>query len=237
MNATGLGDVILALKTYGVPGIALMSYMANLIPGFPAVYLIVIASLALAVSDPYYHALLVLAGGLGSGLGKITLFLAARGLGHRIARGESARRARYLVEHAGRSLFITVFLFASLPLPDDALYLPLGAAGYKLTSFAAAVLAGKTVMTLIVVALARAARGYLSLITGPQATTSSIIEGLVAFVVSMAFFTALIYKVDWPRVITAYTSHGAKTALYVLAEEIMGLITRGLKAIASLLSR
>jgi membrane protein DedA with SNARE-associated domain len=237
LDPSGINEAILALKAYGVPGIVLMSYIINLIPGFPAIYLIVIASIAIAVDDPYYETLLVVAGGVGAGLGKATLFLAAKTLGGRLAGGEGARRAKYLVEHAGKSLFIIVFLFAALPLPDDALYLPLGAAGYRLASFVLAVITGKAVMTLIVVALANAARTYIdSLLARPSTSTVAIIEGVVVFIVSMAFFMALIYKVDWPRVITTYTKHGGRAAFRVLLEEIAGLISRGFEAIAEVFS-
>lgn len=236
MDPSTLEEALVALKAYGVPGITLMSYIVNLIPGFPAVYLIVIASIAIAVNDPYYESLLVVAGGVGAGLGKVTLFLAAKTLGGRITGREGARRARYLVEHAGKSLFIIVFLFAALPLPDDALYLPLGAAGYRLASFTAAVVAGKTLMTLIVVALADVARSYIEAVASSASTSpTAIIEGFIVFAVSMAFFMALIYKVDWPRVISAYARHGGRAALKAFIEEVEALISRGFEAVVSAL--
>lgn len=236
MDPGRLSDALMALKEYGAPGIALMAFVINLIPGFPALYLLVIASMALAVNDPYYDAMLVLAGGIGSGLGKVTLFTAARVFGGRIVGEESARRAKYLVEHAGRSLFVLVFLFALLPLPDDSLYLPLGSAGYKLTLFTPAVIAGKTLMTLSVVVASRAARSYVDLIAGSASTSpAALAAGILGMVALMVFMFALIYKVDWPRVAQAYAERGWVAGTRVLLEEIAGIVSRGLSLIGGAL--
>ena len=222
----GLKDAILELKSYGVPGILVMSYLINLIPAFPAIYLAVMASIAVAVDDVYYEAALVLAGGVGAGLGKVTLFLAAKTLGGRLARGAAASRARYLVEHAGGSLFIIVFLFAALPLPDDSLYLPLGAAGYSTTLFAVAVTLGKTVMGAVVVGLANAAEAYLERLMAMMTSGDmlGLARDLAVFVAATIVFTLAIYRVDWPRVIDAYTRHGALKAAEVMAEELFKVV-------------
>ncbi len=226
MDASALQEAILGLKAYGVPGILVMSYVINLIPAFPAIYLAVMASIAVAVDDPYYEAALVIAGGVGAGLGKLTLFLAAKMLGGRLARGAAASRARYLVEHAGGSLFIIVFLFAALPLPDDSLYLPLGAAGYSTTLFAVAVVVGKTVMSAIVVGLANAAEAYLErvLALGSSGDVLAMARDLAVFAIATVIFTAAIYKVDWPRVIDAYTRHGVLKAAEAMGEELVKVI-------------
>ncbi len=225
-------ELLNKLNEYGPAGLFAAAFVSNLIPGFPALYLAFVGTYAAVVDDPARGALAIVAAGVGAGLGKVAVFLASRTL---TGFSESLRRkreeARWLLDRAGSSLLILVFLFAALPLPDDVLYIPLGATGYKLASFAAAVIAGKIAQTALAYFLGRAYRSLFEKLFGVTPSGGVGVESgqlglfIAGMFVGAVVVTAIIFLIDWRRVYEDYSSRGPLAGLKRLILEIVRILT------------
>ncbi len=216
------------LNEYGPPGLFLVSFISNAIPGFPAIYLTFIGTYAAVVEDPAGGILAVVLSGVGAGLGKLFVFLSSRTLA---GLSEAVRRkreeARWIVDEAGKGIFIMVFLFAALPLPDDLLYIPLGLTGYRIFSFAAAVILGKIVLTAMAYLLGRAYRSAFERFLAGE--TGVNMDALFAgIIVGTVIVSAIVLAMDWRRIYEAYRSRGPLHGLAVMLLEVLRILSFGL---------
>lgn len=238
------GDQLMVelVEQYGVLGLALVSFINNVIPGLPAFYLTFISAYA-AVSDPSKWMLAIASAGLGAGTGKVVLFALSLFAFSRTGRGKVVRQySSKLVasRRAKLSLAIAIFLVASLPIPDDIIYIPLAATFYNILYFSAAVIAGKLVLSSLMYALGVASRDFLITVAGalvpevPTAETLSL-EMIIVLVASSLLFSlaaaAIVLMIDWTKVYVAYVERGGKEALKELGAEVSRLI--GFRAWAS----
>ena len=215
------------LRGYGPAGLFVLAFISNLVPGFPAVYLSLLASYAVISGASLESLATVLGVGVAAGLGKFALFALSKHLGSRI---EAVRRRRELFEllRARRGgVALTVFLFAALPLPDDLLYIPLGVAGFNTALFLVSVVAGKIAMAFIVFTLGSTARWAieLSLPRLGELTLTKISALVVATIVPALLLTYIVINIDWLRVYKAYAENGEREAAKTLAKEVVAAIT------------
>ncbi len=213
--------VITGLKEYGPLGLFLAAFVSNLIPGFPAVYLTLVGAVGGLVRDPVEALLTVVSAGVGAGLGKVVVFYTSNVLA---SRSEHVRRKReeysWLISRTKVGLFILVFLFAALPLPDDVLYIPLGISGFSPAWFAAGVILGKIVLTAIVLLLGHA---YWSLIGSSEAGNWTVAIG--GFLVGTIILSYIIFTINWKKVYFAYKDEGLKTGTIVFLYELFSVLT------------
>jgi len=204
-------------ESYGSLGILVSAFASNLIPGFPAVYLTLVLSYTAAnEGDKLALAIAVVAGGVGAGLGKFVEFYFSDILSSRIKRLQRKREfLTYLLRRTRWEIAFLVFLFAALPLPDDVLYIPLGAAGFSKTVFIVFVVLGKTVLTALAAGFG-ALLGWLF--------KENLVISLITLTLGTAFTLALAFGVDWEAVIKAYESSGWRTAGGVLKQELSRLL-------------
>lgn len=216
-----LHDIMETLNQYGPPGIFLAAFISNLIPGFPAIYLAFIATYAAVVDNPVGGVLAVVAAGVGAGLGKVVVFLASRALTGASERLRRKREeARVVLEKARSQILLLVFLFAALPLPDDVLYIPLGAAGYRMLYFALAVIAGKTVQTAMIYAMGRAYKA----VAGNLASSPIFYAGMF---IGALVITYIVFSIDWKGVYEEYEVRGKKRATIRFLQELLRVLTLG----------
>ncbi|MCE4611555.1 MAG: hypothetical protein F7B17_06265, partial [Desulfurococcales archaeon] len=159
----------------------------------------------------------------GAGLGKVGQFLSAGLLASRVGRVRRMRvyAARMLgARRAKLSLALLVFLAASLPLPDELIYIPLGAASFSLGYFTVAVVSGKVVLVSAAYAFGSAFRGVVSTAGGDPLLVALLATASLA---ASAVLTALLFLLDWQRVYEAYISEGGQEALKVLLDELKKL--------------
>jgi len=220
-------------ERYGLFGVFLISFVGNAIPYATVPYLALIAALAAQKSLTLPEAVLwSVVGGLGAALGKVVVYLTGVGTSELLP--EKVRKNFELFSKiAQRGIFVAVFLFAALPLPDDVLYVPLGVARYPLIKFFFAVWLGKIIITFLSIAFGNAYSRIMEEYN-VNATESAIIL-IVATVVLMV----IIGRMDWARIAIALSQRGTLYALYVMSDELAKAI--GLKwlarKISSLLSK
>jgi len=223
------------LTRYGPVGLLILSFINNVIPFLPAFYLTAVSTYAALVEDRFAAYMGLLFAGLGAGLGKVALFALSGYIASRTARGRRTRE--YAAEIIARSrkarlsLAIAVFLVASLPLPDDIVYIPLGAAGFSLPLFAVSVIAGKIFLVTFAYAVGRVYKNFIDLLVGDVIvyTVNGGIEALALIVLGSTAFsiavTMVILSLDWEAIYKAYLEEGPSQALRILLRETLDLVT------------
>ena len=137
----------------------------------------------------------------------------------RIISKEIEENLKIFARIAKRSLFLAIFLFAALPLPDDVLYIPLGMAKYSLIRFFIAVFLGKTIITFMSLAFG-SAYGELT-----ESYNVNPLLSIVVFGVATVFFSIIIARMDWIRIAIAYSEGGILRGTAVLIEELARALT------------
>ena len=227
MSGDTLVYVVEELRNYGPLGLGVLAFISNLVPGFPAVYLSLLASYAVIVRGFTESLMAVASVGVGAGLGKFALFLLSKSLGSRIGAVRRRREALTLLRARKGGLALTVFLFAALPLPDDLLYIPLGVAGFSTPIFLISVIAGKTAMAAMVFLMGTPAKWFIEA-TVPrmgELTLAKVTALTLVTVVPAVAITYVVLNVDWFKVYSAYAENGEREAARTLAREITDIIT------------
>ncbi|ALU11964.1 hypothetical protein EYM_06690 [Ignicoccus islandicus DSM 13165] len=212
---------------YGPLGVFIISLVGNAIPYATVPYLAVIAAMAsqmrLSLVDVIIWSVV---GGLGAAIGKVIVYLTGVATSE-ILPEKVKRNMHIFASMAKRGIFIAIFLFAALPLPDDVLYIPLGVARYPLTKFFIAVWMGKVIITFLSIVFGNA-YGEISSQYNLGAAESVLILIIVTLVLS-----AIIARIDWVRVGIALSEKGLGEASVVLGEELLKAM--GIKKVIDLL--
>lgn len=194
-------------QEYGYVGITAISLFGNMIPFLPVPYLVAIFLMA-----PYLNPLLVALGvGVGATLGKCVSYLLGRG-GYSLL-GESKKRdLQCLSTLLGKYGAMAVYVFASLPLPDDIVIIPFGLMKYNFTKFFLALFLGKLTLGLIVAYASVFGWGIISWLVGGD-------NVIVITVISVAFMLLMIYiifKIDWIEAAEYVDKHGITAYIRLL---------------------
>ncbi len=212
------------LQHYGPLGVFIVSALGNAIPYSTIPYLILIIIYAGAVKDPYHLLVITLMGGLGAAVGKVIVYYFGRGI-RILLTEEQKKNLEVFTELFKRSTFLAVFLFAALPLPDDILYIPLGAMGYSLTRYFIALLLGKIIITGLAVFFGSS----LSFLLAETSKLPIYIVIPVLLVVTL-LLTYIVAKINWVYVADTYKTQG-------IIKGTIALIYETGKAFATLIRR
>ncbi len=194
-----------------------LSFASNAVPYMTVPYLIAIALMAGNISDLMEKVLIVVAAGVGAGIGKVVVYFMGRGV-HRVLPESTRENLEVFSRLFEKSMFVAVLLFAALPLPDDLLYIPLGVAGYSVKLFTIAVIIGKIIITAVAAAFGSAVSSLVG-----EAGASSTIATIVILVVSI-IITVMVVRIDWMRVAKAYAEKGVWEGTRILLEEAAAAI-------------
>jgi len=195
-----LGELI---YVYGPLGVFLVSFLGNVIPYSTIPYLIFVVQYGVAIDNPLIHIGIAILGGLGAALGKVIVLLigfAAR----KVIPEKTKKSMKLFMKLAGKSVFIAVLIFAASPLPDDILYIPLGAMGYSPFKFFAAAVVGKIIITYMALLFG----GAIRLIVGE----SSVLAAIVSLIATIVLLLILV-KVNWEKIVEDITFKGWKEFL------------------------
>ena len=179
------------VTNYGYLGAFFISIFGNFSIFFPVPFTITIYAFG-ATLNPL---ILGIACGLGSTIGEFSAYLV--GVGGRKVIGdryeERLESAKRLLEKYGAMI---IFLFALLPLPDDAILIPLGVLRYDLKKALVAAFLGKVAMCTIV-----AYAGRFSYTFVKDLFESGGVLGGFASVAILALILVAMMKIDWARFI------------------------------------
>ncbi|MGQ9760074.1 MAG: VTT domain-containing protein [Candidatus Methanomethylicaceae archaeon] len=199
------------LLAYGYIGTFIISILGNVVPFLPVPYLIPIFLLA-EVLDPLSVGIAV---GLGASLGKCVSYALGRGW-RAILEEKKKRELECFGRLLGKYGVIAVYLFASLPLPDDIIVMPFGIIKYDFKKFFAALLLGKLTLGMIVAYTARYSFEYAKIFIG-NGDPLPIVMVSVIFMLLMAW---IIYKIDWIEATEYIDKEGVFAYLRLIVERV-----------------
>lgn len=185
----------LALK-YGLMGAFLSAFLGSVTPVIVFPYTIVIVFLATQGLNPW---LLGLYMGLGAGMGQFSGYLIGLWSAHYLEERKATHDALERLIHA-RPLYVQwiLFVFAVTPLPDAALFIPLGMLRFGWYKILIPSISGKIVSGLLVtlssVYLARS-------LNIDAAASSTTILGQIGSIIVVALVIYLLFKLDWEKMI------------------------------------
>ena len=182
----------------GYIGLTLVSFFGSLIPFVPLPSFLLLATMS--VGDQFDLHIIALISAFTATGAKIIVFSVSYG-GRRIIGEKSRKRMRPFERLIKKYGAAAAFFAAATPMPDDLIYVPLGLAKYNPKRFIIATLAGKIVLSYIIVFISH----YfgLSLIEPfleDIEDVSTIYIGIVVFAAIMTAVVILLLKLDWQRI-------------------------------------
>ncbi len=214
---------------YGPLGVFVISLIGNAIPYATVPYLAIIAAMAAQRGITFWDVIIwSIVGGLGAAIGKVIVYLTGLATS-KVLPERVKENMQIFARLAKRGIFIAIFLFAALPLPDDVLYIPLGMARYPLSKFFIAVWLGKIVITFLSIVFGNV-YGNVMAQYNISFEESSIILIVVTIVISV-----IIAKIDWLKVGIAISEKGLGYATVVFFDELLRVL--GIKKLISVIFR
>jgi membrane protein DedA with SNARE-associated domain len=203
------------VNQYGVLGVFLVSFLGNVIPYSTTPYLFFIILYAGVVSDPVQHLLITISGGIGAALGKIIVYFFGYSIRH-ILSDDIRQNIEFFARFFKRSTFIAVFIFAASPLPDDIIYVPLGAMKYDIKKYTIALVLGKIVITGLAVYFSTLFTGFLKDVGKyPDYITIPVL------VLVTIYLMYLVAKIDWTEAARRAEEEGLKGVIvYVIVKSL-----------------
>ena len=182
----------------GYIGLTLVSFFGSLIPFVPLPSFLLLATMS--VGDQFdLHVIALISAFTATGA-KIVVFSVSYG-GRRIIGEKSRKRMRPFERLIKKYGAAAAFFAAATPMPDDLIYVPLGLAKYNPKRFIVATLAGKIVLSYIIVFMSH----YFGLsLVEPFLENiedvSTIYIGIAVFAAIMTAVVILLLKLDWQRI-------------------------------------
>ncbi|MCD6301817.1 MAG: VTT domain-containing protein [Staphylothermus sp.] len=212
------------IDQYGILGVFIVSLLGNAVPYSTIPYLIFIVVYAGMVKDPALDILIAFSGGLGAAIGKLIVYYFGFGL-RKILPEKILENMEVFNKLFKNSAFIAVLLFAALPLPDDIIYVPLGAMKYDTKRYFIALLIGKIIITYMAVYFGKSVTWLLESTTAlPEYVTIPIL------LVITIYLTYLVAKIDWIKLAKIIQKkgilHGIKYLLIQVAKYTAEIFTK-----------
>ncbi len=209
------------LQTYGLLGVFLVSLLGNMIPYSTIPYFVFIIIYASRVQDWVIQLLIAILGGLGAAIGKLVVYYIGR-TARVVMSSETRHNMELFTKIAGKGIFLAVFIFAALPLPDDVLYVPLGVSGYSVIKFFIALLLGKIIITGMAVYLGQAMKWLIE----EPANLPWYISIPVMLIITL-LLTYIVMRINWIKAAQITEEDG-------LIKAIIFIIIEALKIVASI---
>ena len=183
----------------GYIALSLVSFFGSLIPFVPIPSFVVLATMA--VGDQFNIHILAIIGAVTATLAKQIIFYVSYG-GGRIISEKTRKRMRPFERLVKKYGGAAAFVAAATPIPDDLVYIPLGLAKYNPRRFFLATLAGKFVLSYIIVLTAHfVGLSILDPLLENIEDTSTIYLGMIVFGVILTVIVILLLRLDWEKVL------------------------------------
>ncbi len=207
------------LGTYGLIGVFIVSALGNMIPYTTIPYLLLVMAYSATLPSDELKIATAIVSALGAAVGKVVVYYIGRGAS-RIMSDDTRKKLRNFAKIIEKGLFVTIFLFAALPLPDDVIYIPVGMSGYSIVKFFIAVALGKIVITIAAVYFGSTIKWLLEGGLGLPLWIS-----IPALILLTLWLTLVIVKMNWEEIVKTYSDKGfIKGTIKLLAEFFRALI-------------
>jgi membrane protein DedA with SNARE-associated domain len=188
--------------SYGYVGVFLISLIGGLSIFFPIPDSVVVFTISgLKVGDAWAFDIfwIVLAAGFGSAVGEFSGYLL--GLGSRKTLNKKFKKKMDLLQKVFDKFgSLAIFVFALTPLPDDLIFIPLGAMHYSLLKAFIPALIGKLGLNLIV---ALSGRFFIQPVGSIFGVGGDWLSALIGTSLGIAAFIAM-FKLDWEKYLEKY---------------------------------
>ncbi|MCD6409314.1 MAG: VTT domain-containing protein [Candidatus Verstraetearchaeota archaeon] len=184
------------LVNYGYAGVFAISLLGCILPFISVPYLVPIFLISTQL-DPI---LAGLAAGVGGALGKTTSYLLGMS-GEKLLSEKQRKRVKFFKRVLDKYGALAIFIFALTPLPDDAIVIPVGVAGYSYWKFLAASSLGRIALSWVVAFTGRYT--YMaaeSLAGGYVGIAAAVLLTIVAMI--------LVVKIDWVEIVKIVEEEG-----------------------------
>ena len=184
------------LINYGYAGVFAISLLGCILPFVSVPYLAPIFLISTQL-DPI---LVGLAAGVGGTLGKTTSYLLGIG-GRKLLPEGQKEKVKFFKRILDKYGALAIFIFALTPLPDDAIVIPVGVAGYSYWKFLAASSLGRIALSWVVAFTGR----YM------YVAAESLAGGYVGIAVAVLLTIVamiLVLKIDWVEIVKVVEEEG-----------------------------
>jgi len=198
---------------FGYVGVLVMSLAGALsifVPVPDTIAVFTLAGLKVGVSWVFEPLLLALSASIGGAIGNFVGYLLGVSSG-RVITGKFRNNVDFLVKVFDKFGAFAIFALALTPLPDDLVFIPLGAKRYNPIKALASAMFGKFLLCLVVAYGARLSVSLIVNIIG--AGTGSV--SLLASVTSGVVLTFALFKVDGARRFEKYIDKTNVRPMYV----------------------
>jgi len=183
----------------GYIALSLVSFFGSLIPFVPIPSFVVLATMA--VGDQFNIHILAIVGAVTATFAKMIIFYVSYG-GGRILSEKTRKRMKPFERLVKKYGGVAAFVAAATPIPDDLVYIPLGLAKYNPKRFFLATLAGKFVLSYIIVLIAHfVGLSILDPLLENIESTSTIYLGMIIFGVILTVIIILLLRLDWEKIL------------------------------------
>ena len=192
-------DIFPFAPEVGYLSLILVNFIGSLVPFVPLPGFLLLATMS--VGDKFDLHILALSSAIAATVAKQIIFFISYE-GRRIIKQDTRDRMRPFERLVKKYGAAAAFFAAATPIPDDLVYIPLGLAKYNPKRFLIATLAGKLVLSYVIVFASHylglsLIEPYIEDIDSP----TPIYVGIAIFGASMTAVVVLMLRLDWRRIL------------------------------------
>ncbi len=192
------GDIFPFAPDDGYLILALVNFFGSLIPFVPLPGFLFLATMS--VGNEYDLHVLALVSALTATAAKQIIFFVSFG-GRKIMNQKTRTRMRPFERLVKRYGAAAAFVAAATPIPDDIIFVPLGLAKYNPKRFFVATLAGKLVLSYVIVFISHnIGLSFIEPFLENVDDATPVYVGIIIFGAIMTAVIVLLLKLDWQRI-------------------------------------
>ena len=182
--------------------LALVNFIGSLVPFVPLPGFLLLATMS--VGSEYDLHILALVSAISATVAKQIIFFLSFG-GRKILNPKTRKRMKPFERLVKKYGAAAAFFAAATPMPDDIIFIPLGLAKYNPKRFFVATLAGKIVLSYIIVFISHYiglsfVEPFLENVDDP----TPVYIGILIFGAMMTGVVLLVLKLDWQRIMVKF---------------------------------
>ena len=192
------GDIFPFAPDDGYLILALVNFFGSLVPFVPLPGFLFLATMS--VGNEYDLHVLALVSAITATVAKQIIFFVSFG-GRKIMTEKTRKRMRPFERLVRRYGAAAAFVAAATPMPDDIIFVPLGLAKYNPKRFFVATLAGKLVLSYVIVFISHyVGLSFIEPFLENVDDATPVYIGIAVFAAMMTAVIVLLLKMDWERI-------------------------------------
>jgi len=192
------GDILPFATDDGYLILALINFFGSLVPFVPLPGFLFLATMS--VGNEYDLHALALISAVTATVAKQIIFFVSFG-GRKIMNAKTRKRMRPFERLVKKYGAAAAFFAAATPMPDDIIFVPLGLAKYNPKRFFVATLAGKIVLSYVIVFISHyIGLSFIEPFLENVDDATPVYIGVAVFAAMMTAVIVILLKLDWERI-------------------------------------